>query len=121
MDQNWQRKLEAAAQTTIDWLTTHTTQFREHLDACGGLAQMITHFGKAVTEPGHEDDQYLFFLVSEGDATVGAGFFESNGDYVLLHSIGLRDDDRRRGIGSRMFAWYLGSLPTDAIDADHTQ
>lgn len=116
MDQNWQDKLEAAAREVVTWLTTHTTQFHDHLDKQGGIDEIRLHFDKAVSEPGHEHDQYLFFLVSAGDATVGAGFFETNGRYVLLHSIGVRDQDRYCGISSHVLAWYLGSLSTHAID-----
>lgn len=117
MDQYWQDKLEAAARETINWLTTHCTRFRESLDPRGGIEEVLTHFGKAMTEPGHQDDQYLFFTVKQDGNIVGAGFFEANANTVLLHSIGLHDEHRQRGIGSIMLAWYLGSLPTCSIDA----
>ena len=117
MDQSWQGKLEAAAREVILWLTTHSTRFRDNLDPRGGLDEVLRHFGKATTEPDHQDDQYLFFMVEQDGSVVGAGFFETHGDAVLLHYIGLRDDRRQRGIGSAMLAWYLGSLPTTVVDS----
>lgn len=117
MDQSWQQRLESAARVVSRWLSFNSTLFRESLDQHGGIDAVLQHLDSAVAHSGHENDQYLFFQIEEAGVIVGAGFFETNGQYVLLHSMGLSDSDRRRGIGSRALAWYLASLPEESIDA----
>ncbi|MBI4407110.1 MAG: GNAT family N-acetyltransferase [Candidatus Kerfeldbacteria bacterium] len=113
----YQGKLEGAAREVLNWLMANSTQFREYLHEYGQLEAVLKRFELAATTPGHERDQYLFFTAAAGGSVIAAGYFETNGDCILLQWIGLCDEHRRHGIGRKLLAWYLGSLPASTINA----
>jgi len=117
MAQDWNDQLEAAARWVSSWLISNCSRFRENLHELGGIDEVLHHLDKARDNLTHANDQYLFFQVEKNGEVVGAGFFETNGEYVLLHSLGLRDECQHCGIASIILAWYLASLPEASIDA----